>query len=40
LPQRDKQSVITIEASKPSLSRAVSLNPDIAQLIAKQMAIA
>jgi hypothetical protein len=40
LPQRDKQSVITVEAFKPSLSRAVSFNPDIAQLIAEQMAIA
>jgi hypothetical protein len=39
-PQRDEQSVITVEASKPSSSRAVSPNPDIAQLIAKQMTIA
>jgi hypothetical protein len=39
-PQRDKRFVITVKASKPSLSRAVSPNPDIAQLIAKQMAIA
>jgi hypothetical protein len=38
-PQRDKQSVITVKASKPSLSHAVSPNPDIAQLIAKQIAI-
>jgi hypothetical protein len=39
-PQRDEQSIITVKASKPSSSRAVSPNPDIAQLIAKQMAIA
>jgi hypothetical protein len=39
-PQRDEQSVITVEASKPSSSRAVSPNPDIAQLIAKQITIA
>jgi hypothetical protein len=39
-PQRDEQSVIIVEASKPSLSRAVSPTLDIAQLIAEQMAIA
>jgi hypothetical protein len=38
-PQRNEQSVITVEASKPSLLRAVSPNPNIAQLIAEQMAI-
>jgi hypothetical protein len=39
-PQRNEQSVITVKASKPSLSRAVSPNPDIAQLIVEQMTIA
>jgi hypothetical protein len=38
-PQRDEQSVITVKASKPSLSHAVSPNPNIAQLIAKQITI-
>jgi hypothetical protein len=37
---RDKQSAITVQTPKPSLSRAASLTPDIAKLVAKQMAIA
>jgi hypothetical protein len=39
-PPRDKQSVITVQAPKPPSSRAASPTPDIAQLIAEQMAIA
>jgi hypothetical protein len=39
-PPRDEQSVITVQASKPSSLRAASPTPDIAQLIAEQMAIA
>jgi hypothetical protein len=37
---RDKQSVITIQALKPSLSRAASPTLVIAQLVTEQMAIA
>jgi hypothetical protein len=37
---RDKQSVITVQTPKPSLSRAASPTPDIAKLVAKQIAIA
>jgi hypothetical protein len=39
-PPRDEQSVITVQTPKPSSSRAASPTPDIAKLVAEQMAIA
>jgi hypothetical protein len=39
-PPHNKQSVITVQAPKPSLSRAASPTPVIAQLVAEQIAIA
>jgi hypothetical protein len=39
-PPRNKQSVITVQTPKPSLSRAALLTPDIAKLVAEQIAIA
>jgi hypothetical protein len=39
-PSRDEQSVITVQTPKLSLSHAALPTPDIAKLVAKQMAIA
>jgi hypothetical protein len=39
-PPRDEQSVITVQTPKPSSSHAASPTPDIAKLVAEQMAIA